>query len=119
MKPESVAEVIEVEQGKEKEEDKRIKDVGTRHTKPEGLFDENPTSGSAVGVVYREDASGSKIDICSEQCQPLCVSVPPVSSEHDLPTHFSSIRSLKQRGSLQRMRNAIMPYVKPENRGVF
>ncbi|GKA77644.1 RNA-directed DNA polymerase, eukaryota [Tanacetum coccineum] len=83
-----------------------------------GLFDENPASGSAVGVVHREDASGSNIDIRSEQRQTLRVSEPPVSSEHDLPTHFSSVRSLKQRGSLQSMRNAIVPHVTSENRGV-
>ncbi|GJU74241.1 hypothetical protein Tco_1265646 [Tanacetum coccineum] len=83
------------------------------------LFDENPASGSAVGVVPREDASGSNIDIRSEQRQTLRVSEPPVSSEHDLPTHFSSVRSLKQRGSLQSMRNAIVPHVTSENRGVF
>nr|GEX85620.1 hypothetical protein [Tanacetum cinerariifolium] len=65
---------------------RRIEDVGTSHTEPE-----------AVGVVHREDASGSKIDIRSEQRQPLRVSEPHVSSEHDLPTYFSSVRSLKQR----------------------
>ncbi|GJV35904.1 hypothetical protein Tco_1408381 [Tanacetum coccineum] len=56
---------------------RRIEDVGTSHTEPEGLFDENPASGSAVGVVHREDASGSNIDIRSEQRQSLRVSEPP------------------------------------------
>nr|GEV49997.1 hypothetical protein [Tanacetum cinerariifolium] len=71
VKPEAIAEVIEVEQG---------------------LFDENPSSGSTVGVVHREDASGSKIDIRSEQCQPLRVSVPPVMAA---PTIHVSADSFK------------------------
>ncbi|GJY13681.1 DNA helicase [Tanacetum coccineum] len=98
---------------------RRIENVGTSHTEPEGLFDEHAASGSAVGVVHREDASGSDIAIRSEQCQSLRVSEPPVSSEHDFPTHFSSVRSLKQRASLQSMRTAIVPHVTPKNRGVF
>ncbi|GJV22285.1 hypothetical protein Tco_1371305 [Tanacetum coccineum] len=71
VKPESVAEVIKVEQVDELRaliiatNGRRIEDVGTSHTEPEGLFDENPASGSAVGVVHREDVSGSKINIRS------------------------------------------------------
>nr|GEV97619.1 DNA helicase [Tanacetum cinerariifolium] len=101
--------------------DRSIENVGTSHTEPEGpgLFDENAASGPAVGVVHREDASGSKIVIRSEQCQSLRVSKPPVSSEHDFHTHFRSVRSLKQRASLQSMRTAIVPHVTPKNRGVF
>ncbi|GKD52409.1 hypothetical protein Tco_1281385 [Tanacetum coccineum] len=75
-----------------------------------------------VGSVYISPPpypASAGLDIRSEQRQTLRVSEPPVSSEHDLPTHFSSVRSLKQRGSLQSMRNAIVPHVTSENRGVF